>query len=57
MLAYYDRLENRVDARNVPAIRYLRWLGFTLWPVMPWGHAGLPFYPFTIRRVNAEEWH
>jgi hypothetical protein len=57
MLARYDRLENRVDARNAPAIRYLRWLGFTLQSATPWGHAGLPFHPFTMRRVNAEERH
>lgn len=57
MLGHYQQLENRVDARNDPAIRYLRWLGFTLGPATPWGHAGLPFHPFTMRRVNAEERH
>jgi hypothetical protein len=50
MLGQYQRLENRVDARNAPAIRYLRWLGFTLEPARPWGHAGLPFHPFTMER-------
>ena len=50
MLSHYQRLENRVDARNAPAIRYLRWLGFTLGAATPWGHAGLPFYPFTMER-------
>lgn len=50
MLASYDRLMNHVDARNGPAIRYLRWLGFTLAPAAPWGNAGLPFHPFTMER-------
>jgi len=48
MLGHYARLENRVDARNGPAIRYLRWLGFTLEPATPWGAAGLPFHKFSM---------
>lgn len=50
MLASYDRLMNWVDARNRPAIRYLRWLGFTIGAPAPWGHTGLPFHPFSMER-------
>jgi hypothetical protein len=55
MLERYTVLTNFVDARNEPAIRYLRWLGFTLGAATPWGHAALPFHPFTMRRANAGE--
>ncbi len=55
MLKSYHVLANFVDARNRPAIAYLRWLGFTLESAAPWGHAGLPFHRFTMRRLNAGE--
>lgn len=51
MLASYDQLVNFVDARNGPAILFLRWLGFTLDEPVPWGHAGLPFHRFHMERV------
>lgn len=45
---YYDQLENWVDARHVVAIRWLRWLGFTLYPAEPFGVRGLPFHRFDL---------
>lgn len=46
--ACYPRLENRVDARNALAIRWLRWMGFHLDPALPFGPLGLPFHRFTL---------
>lgn len=46
--AQYEILMNHVDARNTVAIRYLRWLGFTLVPAAPFGPMGLPFHRFTL---------
>lgn len=40
------RLTNHVDTRNTLAIRWLRWLGFTLDPAAPAGPFGLPFHHF-----------
>lgn len=37
---------NWVDARNVRAVQWLRWLGFTLETPQPAGIAGLPFHKF-----------
>lgn len=45
----YERLENWVDARNTKAIRWLRWLGFTIHPAEPYGVMGLPFHRFERR--------
>lgn len=43
----YPRLENYVDARNEPSLRWLKSVGFTVddQPV-PYGVARLPFYRF-----------
>ena len=46
MQAAYPLLINHVDARNDAAIRWLRWLGFTIGTAAPWGAQGLPFHPF-----------
>lgn len=48
----YSHLENCVDARNVRAIRWLRWLGFTIHPAAPWGILGEPFHRFEMRCQN-----
>lgn len=40
------RLTNHVDVRNALAIRWLRWLGFTLDPAAPAGPFGLMFHHF-----------
>ncbi|MBX3503328.1 MAG: hypothetical protein KF889_28120 [Alphaproteobacteria bacterium] len=45
-LRTYRVLRNHVDARNSQAIRWLRWLGFTIGPPAPYGVARLPFHPF-----------
>ncbi len=42
-------LHNYVDARNVTAIRWLRWLGFTIHDPAPHGALGLPFHHFEMR--------
>lgn len=52
MLADYSVLANWVDARNTAAMRWLRWLGFTLQPAAPFGPLGLPFHPFNLRRPH-----
>lgn len=39
-------LENWVHADNRVAIRWLRWLGFTLEPPAPWGIKGALFHHF-----------
>lgn len=44
----YRRLANWVDARNESSIRWLRWLGFTVHPPLPWGRFDLPFHPFSM---------
>lgn len=45
----YSVLFNFVDARNENAIKWLRWLGFTLGPAIPYGQDKLPFHPFELR--------
>jgi len=48
----YGCLLNLVDARNVVAIRWLEWLGFTVGPAVPAGVRGLPFHQFKLDRSN-----
>lgn len=43
-------LENHVDSRNTLSIRWLRWLGFEVFPTVPFGPYNMPFHPF--RRVR-----
>lgn len=50
MLVRHHTLINYVDARNTGAVRWLRWLGFDFGDPVPYGHSGLPFYPFTLTR-------
>lgn len=45
----YAYLHNHVDARNEKAIRWLRWLGFTIHDPAPYGALGLPFHHFEMR--------
>lgn len=42
----YELLENYVDTRNGPSIRWLERLGYTIEPAVPHGAAGLPFHRF-----------
>jgi hypothetical protein len=53
--AYLDRvrrsfphLVNMVDARNTPALRWIRRAGFRVHPPEPFGVAGLPFHRFEM---------
>lgn len=47
----YDMLVNLVDARHVQAIRWLKWLGFTVHAPIPYGPFGMAFHPFEWRRI------
>jgi hypothetical protein len=46
--AKYDHLVNFVDARNTTAIKWLRWLGFTIHSAQSHGKLGLPFHRVTM---------
>lgn len=46
----YRMLLNYVDARNIMAVRWLRWLGFRVKPAVPYGIDELPFHLFDMRR-------
>lgn len=50
MLQRHQQLVNYVDARNVVAIRWLSWLGFTIGDAVPYGVQGLPFHKFHMIR-------
>lgn len=50
MLARHPTLANYVDARNVVAIRWLEWLGFTMSSPTPYGPNGLLFRQFHMTR-------
>jgi len=44
--AHLRFVENYCDARNLPSLRWLSWLGFTIEEATPWGVKGLPFHHF-----------
>lgn len=48
----WGHLQNFVDARNTKAIRWLKYLGFTIHPAAPYGPFGLPFHHFEMRRAD-----
>ena len=48
VLALYPRLQNHVDARHARAVRWLRWLGFTLEPPVVWGVEQRLFHRFSF---------
>lgn len=50
MLDGYDLLHNYVDNRNVRAIHWLKWLGFTMGEPEPYGPFRMPFRAFEMRR-------
>jgi hypothetical protein len=45
----YDLLVNYVDSRNKKSIRWLKWLGFEIFPAEPAGILGIPFHRFEKR--------
>lgn len=49
----YHSLANLVDARNIAAIRWLRWCGFTVFeePIIH-GPDRLPFHPFVMQGAS-----
>lgn len=51
--AAYGRLENYVDARNTTAIRWLRWIGFTVYDAVPMGPDARPFHRFDMMGEGA----
>lgn len=50
MLELAPVLANYVSVENVRAIQWLRWLGFTIAPSVPWGRRRQPFHRFELRR-------
>lgn len=48
----FQVLTNRVDARNLVSLRWLRWLGATITPAEPFGPFRLPFHQFELRREH-----
>jgi hypothetical protein len=44
----YAVLQNYGDARNTEAFRWMRWLGFTIFPAEPYGVEQLPFHKFLM---------
>lgn len=44
----YPVLQNMVDARYSAALRWVRWLGFKVYPAVPFGVEGLPFHPIIL---------
>lgn len=52
MKKQYSYMTNFVDSRNVVAIEWLKWLGFTIYEAEPYGYLGLPFHKFDMRCDN-----
>jgi hypothetical protein len=50
LLARYPVLFADVDARYARALRWVRWLGFTVLPAVPFGASGEPFHPIVLER-------
>jgi len=50
MQAMFPILRNHVDERNKAAIKWLRWLGFKIFPTVPFGPYNMPFHPFSRER-------
>ncbi len=51
MRSRYRLLLNFADARNIMALRWLKWLGFNIAPAQPLGPENLPFHPFKMEMV------
>jgi hypothetical protein len=48
MRTRHQRLINFADVRNTQAVRWLKWLGFTFLPAIPYGVNQELFYPFEM---------
>jgi len=48
MRTRHQVLINFADIRNTQAVRWLKWLGFTFLPAIPYGINNEPFYPFQM---------
>ena len=46
---YYTHLTNYIDGRHRPALRWARWVGFSIAPSFPYGAMSLPFHKITLR--------
>ncbi len=46
----WDRLINYVDARNKKAVRWLKWMGFTIYDPQPYGVMNKMFHKFEMIR-------
>ena len=44
----FPYMENYVDERNVEAVRWLQWVGFSVYYPKPYGPDGLPFHRFDM---------
>lgn len=51
-LARYPHLEQHIDARYAQALRWVAWLGFTVYPPEPYGVARLPFHRVQLKRED-----
>lgn len=49
VLRYHSYLSNYVDVRNELAIKYLKWLGFSIGEPEPFGFMKKPFRKFELR--------
>ena len=54
VLAEWSHLQNWVDARNVRAIRWLQFIGFTIHPAEPYGEQNFPFHRFEMRSGHVQ---
>jgi len=52
MLMLFPCLCNWVDARYLVSVKWLRWLGFTVFPAEPYGPFGMPFHRFELTRSS-----
>lgn len=52
MLSYYSILGNYVDAENAQSIKWLKWCGAKLGPIVPYGVEQQPFQYFEFRRSD-----
>jgi hypothetical protein len=52
LLMLYPSLVSYIDARYATAVRWVRWMGFTVSAPMPFGPFGMPHRRFTMSRED-----